>query len=159
MNAQLKTETRFRPMRQLDVDVVGSIEQRAYPFPWTRGIFRDCLKAGYQCWVLEVGEQIIGYGVVSIAAGEAHILNVCVAPDYQRFGHGRRILRRLVDLARWHLVDRVFLEVRPSNPAAIALYESEGFNQLGKRPRYYPALGGREDAIVMAIEILPAEDK
>ncbi len=144
-------------MKQADIDAVAAIENRAYVFPWTPGIFRDCLRAGHQCWVLEAGTQLLGYGVLSAAAGEAHILNICIAPEYQGRGHGRRLLRRLIDLARWHKAQQVFLEVRPSNPAAIALYRDEGFNEIGQRPNYYPAAKGREDAIVMALELLPPD--
>lgn len=147
----------LRPMRQADVDVVAAIEQRAYVFAWTSGIFRDCLRAGHQSWVMEAGDAILGYAVLSVAAGEAHLLNICIAPEYQGRGHGRRLLKRMIDLARWHLADRIFLEVRPSNPSAIALYTSEGFNEIGQRPNYYPASNGREDAIVMAMELLPPE--
>ncbi|TYT27492.1 ribosomal-protein-alanine N-acetyltransferase [Luteimonas viscosa] len=142
-------------MRDADLDEVMRIELRAYPFPWTIGIFRDCLRAGYPAWVLEAGPRLIGYGVLSVAADEAHVLNVCVDPDDQGQGHGRRLLRGLERVARGLGVQRVFLEVRPSNPAAIALYHDEGFNEIGRRPRYYPAHEGREDAIVMAKELLP----
>ncbi|WP_187471181.1 ribosomal protein S18-alanine N-acetyltransferase [Luteimonas viscosa] len=145
----------MRPMRDADLDEVMRIELRAYPFPWTIGIFRDCLRAGYPAWVLEAGPRLIGYGVLSVAADEAHVLNVCVDPDDQGQGHGRRLLRGLERVARGLGVQRVFLEVRPSNPAAIALYHDEGFNEIGRRPRYYPAHEGREDAIVMAKELLP----
>ena len=154
MNALAAELGQMRPMRQADIEAVVAIEQRAYPFPWTAGIFRDCLRAGHHCWVLEAGAEIIGYGVLSAAAGEAHILNVCIDPDRQGAGLGRRLLRRLLDLARWHQAEQVFLEVRPSNPKAIALYRSEGFNEIGTRPNYYPAAKGREDAIVMAMELL-----
>jgi ribosomal-protein-alanine N-acetyltransferase len=143
----------LRPMREADLDVVMEIERRAYPFPWTHGIFRDCLRADYSCWVLHEGACLIGYGVLSVAAGEAHVLNVCIDPQRQGRGHGRRLLRSLLRLARGHGAQRVFLEVRPSNPQAIALYFDEGFNEIGRRPRYYPARNGREDAIVMAIEL------
>ena len=144
-------------MRQTDIETVSAIENRGYVFPWTPGIFRDCLRAGHHCWVLEAGSTLLGYGVLSAAAGEAHILNICIAPEYQGRGHGRRLLRRLVDLARWHQANQVFLEVRPSNPRAIQLYRDEGFNEIGQRPNYYPAEKGREDAIVMAMELLPPE--
>ena len=144
----------LRPMREDDLDTVMAIERRAYPFPWTRGILRDCLRAGYPAWVLEEGGEAIGYAVLSIAAAEAHILNLCTAPEVQGRGHGRHLLRALLELARGRGVQRVFLEVRPSNVHAITLYDSEGFNEIGRRPRYYPAVGGREDAIVMAIELL-----
>lgn len=144
----------MRPMRATDVDAVMDVELRAYPFPWTRGIFDDCLRAGYPAWLLHVDGRLAGYGVLSIAAGEAHVLNVCVDPALQGGGLGRRLFRALIDIARQHGAERVFLEVRPSNPHAIALYHDEGFNEIGRRPRYYPAHTGREDAIVMARELL-----
>ena len=143
----------LRPMRDADLDAVMAIEQRAYPFPWTRGIFRDCLVADYPARVLECDGEVIGYGMLSIAADEAHILNVCAAPEVQGCGHGRRLVRALLQVARGRGVQRVFLEVRPSNLPAIALYHAEGFNEIGRRPRYYPARQGREDAIVMAMEL------
>lgn len=141
-------------MREADLDAIMAIELRAYPFPWTQGIFSDCLKADYPAWVLSERGRIIGYGILSIAADEAHILNVCVEPQVQGRGHGRCLVRTLVRIARGHGAQRVFLEVRPSNPHAIALYHDEGFNEIGRRPRYYPAHEGREDAIVMAIELI-----
>lgn len=144
----------LRPLRESDLDAVMVVERRAYPFPWTRGIFQDCLQAGYPGWVLEEAGQIVGYGVLSLAADEAHVLNVCVDPDCQSRGHGRQLLRALVRLAASHGASRVFLEVRPSNAPAVALYHSEGFNEIGRRPRYYPAASGREDALVMAMELV-----
>ena len=149
--------TALRPMREDDLAEVMRIEVRAYPFPWTLGIFRDCLRAGYPAWVLQSDLEMIGYGVLSVAAGEAHLLNVCIAPGHQGRGHGRRLLRGLERSARGQGARRVFLEVRPSNPAAIALYQDEGFNEIGRRPRYYPAHNGREDAIVMAKELVLEE--
>jgi ribosomal-protein-alanine N-acetyltransferase len=143
----------LRPMREADLDAVMAIELRAYPCPGTRGIFRDCLLADYPARVLVQDGEIIGYGMLSVAADEAHVLNVCAAPEVQGCGHGRRLLRALLQLARGRGVQRVFLEVRPSNPTAIALYHAEGFNEIGRRPRYYPAKQGREDAIVMAMEL------
>lgn len=145
----------LRPMREADLDVIMAIETRAYPFPWTMGIFRDCLRAGYPAWVLSGREATIGYGVISLAADEAHVLNLCIAPERQGRGHGRYLLRALVKLASERGAQRLFLEVRPSNPQAIALYHSEGFNEIGRRPRYYPTRDGREDALVMAMEFLP----
>ena len=149
--------TSLRPMREVDLDAVLAIEQRAYPFPWTRGIFRDCLLADYPAWVLQQDGHIIGYGVLSLAADEAHVLNVCTTPEAQGRGHGRRLLRALLQIARGRGAQRVFLEVRPSNAYAIALYHDEGFNEIGRRPRYYPAKDGREDALVMAMELLAPE--
>ena len=148
----------LRPMREADLPEVMAIEQRAYPFPWTQGVFRDCLLANHPAWVLVQDTEIIGYAVLSVAAGEAHVLNVCTAPEVQGRGHGRRLLRAILQLARGRGAQRVFLEVRPSNKPAIALYHDEGFNEIGRRPRYYPAKDGREDALVMALELLVDED-
>lgn len=157
--APLPVQASLRPMRDTDLDAVLAIEQRAYAFPWTRGIFRDCLRADYPAWVLERDRVLIGYGVLSVAADEAHVLNVCAAPEVQGQGHGKRMLRALLQVARGRGARRVFLEVRPSNHTAIRLYHNEGFNEIGRRPRYYPAVDGREDAIVMAMELLPPADQ
>ena len=161
MNAQradaVAAATHLRPMREADLDEVMRIEVRAYPFPWTRGIFRDCLHAGYPMWVQEQAGQLVGYGVLSVAAGEAHLLNLCTAPGHQGRGLARRMLQALLRIARAQEAQRVFLEVRPSNPQAIALYHSEGFNEIGRRPRYYPSEQGREDALVMALELVEGD--
>ncbi|MDE2407415.1 MAG: ribosomal protein S18-alanine N-acetyltransferase [Xanthomonadaceae bacterium] len=146
----------LRPMREADLDAVMAIELQAYPFPWTRGIFRDCLHSNYAMWVQTRDDgALLGYGVLSIAAEEAHLLNLCSAPGHERQGLGQRMLQAMLRIARSHGAQRVFLEVRPSNVRAIALYERSGFNEIGRRPRYYPAAdNGREDAIVMAMELL-----
>jgi len=154
MVAILKEELpALRAMRADDVDAVTALETDAYEFPWTLGIFRDCLRAGYECWVLALADEVIGYAVLSVAAAEAHLLNVCIGAAHRGGGHGTRMVRRMIDLARWHHAERMFLEVRPSNTRAIALYDHIGFNEIGRRPNYYPARRGREDAIVMAIEL------
>ena len=147
----------LRTMSADDLEQVAAIELSAYEYPWTHGIFRDCLRAGYDCIVLAHGIEVVGYGVLSAAAGEAHVLNVCVAPTQQGQGHGKRLMKRLIDLARWHRAERIFLEVRPSNAHAVRLYFQLGFNEIGKRPNYYPSKRGREDAVVMAMELLPPE--
>jgi len=155
--AVARPHAEVRAMRREDLAGVAALERASYDFPWSEGIFGDCLKAGHPSWVLWVEGEMAGYGVLSVAAGEAHVLNVCVAPEAHGRGHGRRLLRALLRIARGRGAERVFLEVRPSNPGAIALYHSEGFNEIGRRPRYYPARGGREDALVMAIELLAQE--
>ncbi|MBE2210036.1 MAG: ribosomal protein S18-alanine N-acetyltransferase [Xanthomonadaceae bacterium] len=141
-------------MRETDIDAVMEIELRAYPFPWTPGNFRDCLRAGYAMWVLEDEVGLVGYAAASVQAGEAHLLNLCIDPKLQSRGQGRRLLRAMRQVAKGHGAERMFLEVRPSNKHAIALYHDEGFNEIGRRPRYYPDHDGRrEDAIVMAMEL------
>jgi len=149
----------FRPMRIEDLSMVVAIEQCAYEFPWNEGIFRDCLRAGYECWVLFSNtNELLGYGILSIAASEAHVLNVCIALEFQGEGYGKQLMKRLIDVARWHQAQRIFLEVRPSNDRAIGLYHDLGFNEIGRRLNYYPAKNGREDAIVMAIELIFPEE-
>lgn len=140
----------FRTMVFEDVPRVMEIESEAYPHPWTEGIFRDCIRVGYSCWVYEIDAQIQGYALVSIAANEAHILNICIAKDFQGQGFGKKLLYKIIDVAEQSDVDSVFLEVRDSNTVAIELYEREGFNRIGLRKAYYPADEGREDAIVFA---------
>lgn len=152
MNAQLKNfrSPLLRPMRFGDVEAVLSIEHRIYAFPWTLGNFRDSLSAGYSCWTCDFCDQPIGYGIMMLAAGEAHLLNLGIANDWQGQGLGRKFLRHLIDIARQDRADMMFLEVRPSNKRAIQLYLSEGFDEIGMRRNYYPAANGREDAVLMA---------
>lgn len=140
----------LRIMTDDDVAAIMKIETRAYQYPWSEGIFRDCMRVGYACWVCEENGDIQAYGVMSIAVGECHILNLCVKPEEQGRGLGRRILHRLLNIARQYEVDTAILEVRPSNHRAIQLYVSEGFNEIGKRKNYYPAQNGREDALILA---------
>jgi [ribosomal protein S18]-alanine N-acetyltransferase len=144
----------FRRMLHTDLREVLRIERRSYEYTWTEGIFRDCIRAGYHCRVLETPHGFIqSYGVLSTAAGEAHLLNLCVRPELQGRGLSRRMLDHLLELARTSQVQTVFLEVRPSNVRAIQLYDSAGFHEIGYRPGYYPAVRGREDALVMAREL------
>jgi len=140
---------RIRRMRHADVADVAEIERATYGFPWSPGIFRDCLLAGYNSVVLESGSEIIGYGIVSIAAGEAHVLNICISRGWQNRGHGYRLLDFLLSQAHAAGAARVFLEVRPSNQAARRLYRKAGFEVIGVRKDYYRADGGNEDAVVL----------
>jgi len=148
-------EADIRPMHDLDVPVVVAIERAAYQFPWSEGIFRDCLRVGYVCRVVEMGGELVGYGIMSIGAGEAHVLNVCIRDDHRGRGLARKILLYLLDRARIAGMCEAFLEVRPSNTAAARLYHSLGFEQVGIRRGYYQATGGREDAAVLRRMLLP----
>jgi ribosomal-protein-alanine N-acetyltransferase len=147
--------SRLRPLAVSDLDAIMAIEVRAYGFPWTEGIFRDCIRVGYCCWCYEVKGVIHGYGVMSVAAGESHILNLSVRPDSQRQGIGTKLMNHFLQLARRHNADTVMLEVRPSNTPAIGLYQKLGFNEIGIRRNYYPAEHGqREDALLLALSLL-----
>ncbi|MDX1698259.1 MAG: ribosomal protein S18-alanine N-acetyltransferase [Thiohalobacterales bacterium] len=151
MSAILKEPAlEFRPMQVDDLAAVLEIERSSYPYPWTQTIFSDCLHAGYSCWVVGRGGIIEGYGVITVAAGESHLLNLCVRPESRGLGIGAKLLRHLVSIARRHDADVIFLEVRPSNEVARKLYQNEGFNELGRRRDYYPTESGREDALILA---------
>jgi ribosomal-protein-alanine N-acetyltransferase len=139
----------IRGMTHEDLAHVSGIERRSYEFPWSHGVFRDCLQSGYQCVVLERDDDVAGYGILSIAAGEAHILNICVDPDYRSSGYGERLVVELMHRARTASVREIFLEVRPSNVSALALYKKKGFHLVANRPAYYQARVGREDACVL----------
>jgi len=140
----------IRTMNYADLKSVIAVELKAYPHPWTLGIFRDCLRIGYNAWVMTLDNAVIGYSIVMLAPGEAHILNICVDPDYQKKGLGRYLLRHVLKKSNQTDVDMVLLEVRRSNTGAQQLYKSEGFHELGVRKAYYPADNGREDAIILA---------
>jgi ribosomal-protein-alanine N-acetyltransferase len=143
----------IRPMRESDVAEVIGVERASYQFPWTEGIFHDCLRVAYLCRVAVQDEQIVGYAVMSMGAGEAHILNLCVREDGRRAGIGRTLIRYLIEQAEDAGMAEAFLEVRPSNAIAMVLYRSLGFEQIGTRRGYYQAAGGREDAAVLRLRL------
>lgn len=145
----------IRPLVAADLPEVMPIEERSHPEPWTEGIMLDCLRAGYTARVLEEGAgRVIAYGITATAAGESHILNLTTHPNHRGQGHGRTLLRALLAEARLGAAEQAFLEVRPSNHSAIALYRSEGFEHVGVRRDYYPDFGGtREDAWVFKLPL------
>ena len=153
MSAAVEPRTEIRLMQPSDLKSVAAVERAAYAFPWSLGIFRDCLLAGYYCLALDVGKNLTGYGIMSIAAAEAHLLNLCVHPNAQRSGYGRQLLNALLLKAEDAEVEKMFLEVRPSNLVALRLYRSVGFEQIGIRPAYYQAERGREDAVVLSLRL------
>ena len=144
----------FRRMQVRDINQVISNERGSYSHPWTERIFRDCLRANHECWVLSSFGNVVGHSVLSAAAQEAHLLNVCIQPAQQGNGLGRDLVNFMIDCARNKEAKRIFLEVRASNIVAYKLYESIGFNEIGIRENYYPAYIGREDAIVLGKELL-----
>ena len=153
MSAQLDDLSQYRRMTAEDLDQVMAIESEVYLHPWTRGNFCDSLTAGYHCRIMELSGETVGYSVVSIGAGEAHLLNLSIAAQWQRRGLGREMLKFMIGLARVALVHKIYLEVRPSNLAGRGLYASAGFIEVATRRDYYPGQGGREDAVIMELEL------
>ncbi len=140
-------------MHEADLSVVMAIEKISYPFPWSLGNFRGCLDDRHRCRIFEIDSVIQGYSLVSMGAGEAHILNLCIHPALRGKGYGRLLLQEQLDALAECDVDMVLLEVRPSNNSAICLYDALGFNELGRRKGYYPAAHGCEDALIMARQL------
>jgi ribosomal-protein-alanine N-acetyltransferase len=158
MREQLTQVVRVRAMTLADVPRVIEIEHDTYPFPWSDGIFRDCVRVGYLCRVVETRGEIFGYAIMSFGADEAHLLNICIHRDLREQGVGRKLLQYLLDYARKSGMTDTFLEVRPSNPAAIHLYESLGFVRVGIRKAYYQGTPNREDAWVYKLPLNTAAD-
>ena len=144
----------LRSMVETDLAEILQIECAAYAFPWNRNIFKGCLRDDYCCRVVEMDGEIAGYAIMSMGKDEAHLLNLCVDPGRHRMGLGDYLLKFMLDFARKHKAVTTYLEVRPSNTAARQFYESRGFVEVGLRTNYYPARFGREDAIIMAREMV-----
>lgn len=150
--------TYLRKMTLDDLTKVMQGELASYPHPWTQKNFEDCIKnKGYSCWVFDKNDKFSGHVVISAAVGEAHILNICVYPEEQNKGWGRKLLEESEWIAKQHRAETCFLEVRPSNKVGLRLYESAGYNEIGIRKGYYPTDTGREDAIIMAKTLLDFE--
>jgi ribosomal-protein-alanine N-acetyltransferase len=149
----LNPQYQFRPMQEADLDAIMEIEPLIYSHPWSRGNFSDSLVSGYSAWVLLDGAKIIGYALMMMVLDEAHLLNLSVAKTYQKQGLGRMLLEHMIAIAKKHDAANMFLEVRPSNVSAIALYENIGFNEMAVRRGYYPAHNGREDAVLMGLAL------
>lgn len=153
MSAVPRLEVSYRRMRPTDLGVVADLEKSLYAFPWSLGNFRDSVNAGYDCWVACHGDQVIGYAILMVALDEAHLLNIAVATGWQRRGIGRAFLDFILGVASDAKCEIVYLEVRPSNVAARQMYREAGFQQIAIRPSYYPAHGGREDALFLGITL------
>lgn len=134
-----------------DVDRIYAIELLAYPFPWSRGLFVDCLRAGYAIFGLQVGKELAGYTIFNWAAGEAHLLNLCIHPGWQQRGYGSLLLEYAINHVARQGNESMYLEVRASNTRAARLYRNRGFRVIGSRRSYYQAGDGREDAVVMRL--------
>jgi ribosomal-protein-alanine N-acetyltransferase len=135
-------------MLEVDLLSVVGIERNSYDYPWNENIFRDCLLSGYTCVVAKKSDLIVGYAILSSALNEAHILNFCIDKGYRNLGFGHQLLDYLINQSKVNGTEKIFLEVRPSNIKAIALYIKKGFEKIAKRPSYYRHINGREDADV-----------
>lgn len=139
----------FRKMTTDDADAVYQIEQQAHYHPWSKNLINDAITS-YQCWLLFSQQQLAGYGIVKIVADEAELLNIVINPPLQNKGLGKILLEHLMKETEQQGAKECFLEVRESNLNAYHLYESYGFNEIGRRPNYYPTPKGHEDALIMA---------
>jgi ribosomal-protein-alanine N-acetyltransferase len=151
-------ELQFRRMTLDDIEQVMKVEEEVYEFPWTERIFSDCIRVGYNCWIALLQQTVVGHAVISIVADESHMLNLSIARNQQGKGYGRQFIEFLVEEARAQRAQTMLLEVRPSNTAAINCYNGAGFNEIGCRKDYYPAQDGREDALLLARHIPPANE-
>ena len=143
----------FSMMEDSDLESVVNLESLAYEYPWSGKIIQGCFEAGYRIWIGKVGLTHICQAFVSVVAGEAHLLNLAVHPKWQKNGCGKAILRRVIEDIKLLNVEGIFLEVRISNHLAISLYEKFGFSQIGERRNYYPASDGRENAIMLGLQL------
>jgi ribosomal-protein-alanine N-acetyltransferase len=153
LSAVLLPRVEMLPLGDADIDEMVAIENCIFPYPWTRGNFVDSVASGYSVWGCRVAGELVGYFVLMIAVDEAHLLNISVAGKRQRMGFGARLLECAMNGARQAGASSLLLEVRPSNHSALALYRHFGFRQIGLRRGYYPATGGREDALVLRREL------
>lgn len=153
MSDALQQACQIREMRLDDVSRVILIEREIFLFPWTEMNFADSVKAGYHCRVLEQNDMLIGYGIMMMGPGEAHILTIGISAQWQHQGWGGKLLQYFIDLAKQQEAVSVLLDVRESNIGAASLYRRLGFKQIAVRKGYYPAMCGREDALVMRLEL------
>lgn len=147
------TALTFAPMTEYDLDAVMAAELASYEFPWTRGNFIDSLRAGHSAWVCRQNGELLGYALFLLIPGEAELLNITVVPSCRRRGVASSLLAHICTVAREYGARRIFLEVRPSNLAGLGLYRRFQFVGIGRRCAYYPAAGGREDALVLARDL------
>jgi len=155
MSAVFKAvEAQFEPLTEARLDEVVAVERQSYDHPWTRANFADSLRSGYQAQLLVADGVLLGYFVAMKGVDEVHLLNLTVAPPYQRQGWGRIMLDALAVWARGQGAQWLWLEVRASNLRAQRIYEQHGYRRVGERRSYYPAgHGRREDAVVMSLKL------
>ncbi len=145
----------IREMRLDDLKQVIRIEHEIFLFPWSLINFSDSIKAGYHCRVLVQADtdKVMGYGILMLGPDEAHVLTLGIGVSWQNQGWGGYLLRYFIKFAAQHQMKSVLLDVRQSNIGAANLYQRLGFRQIAVRKGYYPAMCGREDALVMRLEL------
>ena len=151
MNSTLQSTVEIRPMQTSDLDRIIRIEREIFLFPWSLGNFADSIKAGYVCQVLQQTNALIGYGIMMMSPEEGHVLTLGIAANWQGKGWGKKLLQHLIEYAKNAHAKSVFLDVRESNYSAAQLYKKMGFQHIATRKDYYPAMCGREDALVMQL--------
>lgn len=154
MSTVLKTQPVVRPMSEADLPEIAALDAQCYPFPWTLGNFADSMHSGYRCCVYVLNAEIVGYAVMMLAVGEAHLLNITIAPAWQGQGWGRALMQYVIGRAVQDHAESLWLEVRPSNVVARRLYDTMGFEFVAVRKNYYPAAVGREDAVIMRLDLI-----
>ena len=143
-----------RKMRLSDVDDVHAIEVLANRFPWRRNHFKDSLDAHHGAWVYcDTAQTIIAYAIVQQVLDESHLLNICVHPEWQGRGYGHEVMQHVIEQAQARQSQLMVLEVRATNKRAQYLYEQHGFNAMTIRKNYYPAEQGRDDAVLMGLDL------
>lgn len=147
----MKTSSNYKVLiHKLHEDSMSKILdiERQNEFPWTEGMLRDCFNADYEIYGITINQQFIAYAIMRFVSDEAEILNIAVDKNFRQQGYGRMLLQYLSDLSKQKNIQKIFLEVRISNIAAIYLYETLGFKKIAVRKNYYAAGKGREDAVI-----------
>jgi len=140
----------MRRLFKSDIQKILAIEEQVHVSPWSLETFEVCIESGFDGWVLEINRKVVGFIIVSVRAGECHVLNICVARDLQHQGWGRKLMDEALTHARRHGIGIAYLEVRRSNRSAISLYTKMAFLPVGERKDYYPGPNGHEDALIFA---------
>ena len=143
----------IRSATPADIPAMLATEQAATAYPWAESSFSSSFSERYFNAVALIDDQVVGFYIGELVAGEASLFDIAVQPQQQGKAIGKALLSHFLDEAERRQVTDCWLEVRASNHKAIALYHQQGFHQVGVRPAYYPAPGGKEDAILMAMSL------
>lgn len=151
MNSDTQLNPDIRVMHESDLSQIILLEREIFLFPWSLENFASSIRAGYLCRVMEEKSAILGYSIMMVGPDEAHILTFGIGAQWQKKGLGEKLLKYLIQLAGEEHAKSMLLDVRESNHGAAKLYKQLGFQQIATRKGYYPAMCGREDALVMRL--------